>query len=156
MQFKTITCATIVTDGQYYLVTHPTGRSLKKGNWDLPKGRVEEGETEKNCAIRELREETSIIAQKKDMHYIGLYPYNKEKDMSLFIFYTKELMDLSKLKCTSSFLNKDGVTIFEMDDFAWATLGEWKMLYSNIQKVISTVEDLILDKIKELGKGEKK
>ena len=33
--------------------------------WDLPKGHVDEGETELECALRELEEETSIRS-----HYI--------------------------------------------------------------------------------------
>ena len=31
--------------------------------WDLPKGHVDEGETELQCALRELREETGIAAE---------------------------------------------------------------------------------------------
>jgi bis(5'-nucleosidyl)-tetraphosphatase len=31
--------------------------------WDLPKGHVDEGETEMQCALRELEEETSITAK---------------------------------------------------------------------------------------------
>lgn len=31
-----------------------------KGHWDLPKGHVEEGETEEQTAIREVKEETNI------------------------------------------------------------------------------------------------
>ena len=30
--------------------------------WDLPKGHVDSGETEMQCALRELREETGIVA----------------------------------------------------------------------------------------------
>jgi bis(5'-nucleosidyl)-tetraphosphatase len=30
--------------------------------WDLPKGHVDAGETEMQCALRELREETGIVA----------------------------------------------------------------------------------------------
>ena len=30
--------------------------------WDLPKGHVDPGETEMQCALRELREETGILA----------------------------------------------------------------------------------------------
>lgn len=37
--------------------------------WDLPKGHLEEGETEKQCAIREMWEETGI-----GMHTIQLDP----------------------------------------------------------------------------------
>jgi 8-oxo-dGTP pyrophosphatase MutT (NUDIX family) len=38
-----------------YLILH-----YEEGHWDLPKGHVEEGESEKQTALREIREETGI------------------------------------------------------------------------------------------------
>jgi 8-oxo-dGTP pyrophosphatase MutT (NUDIX family) len=35
--------------------------------WDLPKGHVDPGETEMQCALRELREETGILATDIDV-----------------------------------------------------------------------------------------
>jgi 8-oxo-dGTP pyrophosphatase MutT (NUDIX family) len=35
--------------------------------WDLPKGHVDAGETEMQCALRELREETGILATDIDI-----------------------------------------------------------------------------------------
>ena len=35
--------------------------------WDLPKGHVDSGETEMQCALRELREETGILAADIDI-----------------------------------------------------------------------------------------
>ena len=35
--------------------------------WDLPKGHVDAGETEMQCALRELREETGIVATDIDV-----------------------------------------------------------------------------------------
>ncbi len=33
------------------------------GHWDLPKGKIEKGETKKTAALRELKEETGLTAQ---------------------------------------------------------------------------------------------
>jgi 8-oxo-dGTP pyrophosphatase MutT (NUDIX family) len=45
------------------LVTNPNGEILwifRRGFWDLPKGKLEEGETIQTCAVREVSEETGI------------------------------------------------------------------------------------------------
>ena len=45
------------------LVTNPQGEILwifRRGCWDLPKGKLDEGETIQSCAIREVQEETGI------------------------------------------------------------------------------------------------
>ena len=33
---------------------------FRRGKWDLPKGKLDKGETMKECAIREVREETGL------------------------------------------------------------------------------------------------
>lgn len=40
-----------------YLVLH-----YQKGHWDFPKGKIENGETKKEAALRELKEETGLVA----------------------------------------------------------------------------------------------
>ena len=45
------------------LVTNPKGDILwifRRGFWDLPKGKLDEGETIQTCAVREVAEETGI------------------------------------------------------------------------------------------------
>lgn len=45
------------------LVTNPQGEILwiyRRGFWDLPKGKLDEGETIQSCALREVQEETGI------------------------------------------------------------------------------------------------
>ncbi len=45
------------------LVTNPNGEILwifRRGFWDLPKGKLDEGETIQTCAVREVEEETGI------------------------------------------------------------------------------------------------
>lgn len=56
-------CGVLVTRGQpiesFLLMKHPK-------RWDLPKGHVDDDETEIECAIRELEEETGISADDVD------------------------------------------------------------------------------------------
>jgi len=45
------------------LVTNPQGQILwifRRGFWDLPKGKLDDGETIQTCAVREVEEETGI------------------------------------------------------------------------------------------------
>ena len=45
------------------LVTNPQGQILwifRRGFWDLPKGKLDQGETIQTCAVREVEEETGI------------------------------------------------------------------------------------------------
>jgi 8-oxo-dGTP pyrophosphatase MutT (NUDIX family) len=52
---------TIVAAGG--LVSNENGELLliyRKGNWDLPKGKLDEGESIEACAVREVEEETGL------------------------------------------------------------------------------------------------
>lgn len=54
-----VSCGFLIVKGDpvksFLLMKHPR-------RWDLPKGHVDPGETEMQCALRELEEETGIIA----------------------------------------------------------------------------------------------
>jgi 8-oxo-dGTP pyrophosphatase MutT (NUDIX family) len=45
------------------IVTNELGELLmifRRGKWDLPKGKLDEGESIEDCAIREVEEETGV------------------------------------------------------------------------------------------------
>ena len=54
-----VSCGFLIVRGQpidsFLLMQHVR-------RWDLPKGHVDEGESEMQCALRELQEETAITA----------------------------------------------------------------------------------------------
>ncbi|WP_196782329.1 bis(5'-nucleosyl)-tetraphosphatase [Bremerella volcania] len=77
---QTKACGFLIVKGNpiesFLLMKHPN-------RWDLPKGHVDEGETEMQCALRELEEETGItaddIAIDPDFRYQLQYVVNYKK-----------------------------------------------------------------------------
>ncbi len=103
-----------------FLVYRNDGRKGKKvnrsfllmkhtGRWDLPKGHVDPGETNRQCALRELEEETGIresdIAIDSDFKFKSKYlvSYKKHpgvKKKKTLIIYLAELVSPVKIKPT--------------------------------------------------------
>lgn len=94
----------------------------KNGICDIPKGRIEEGESPLCAAIRETKEETGLDLSDEKIEEIGFFPYNKEKDLYLFS-YKCDIDDLSKLKCTS-YYEYNGSFYPEMIGFKWININE--------------------------------
>ncbi len=65
---------------------------------DIPKGKVEEGETPMEGALRETFEETGLVLDGVEMEEIGLRSYQSKKNLHLFKC-TYEIEDLSILHC---------------------------------------------------------
>jgi len=57
----------VFKDGKVLLVCHKKGAGHLSGVWGLPAGRFEEDESAREVAIRELREETGLVAEPEDM-----------------------------------------------------------------------------------------
>jgi 8-oxo-dGTP pyrophosphatase MutT (NUDIX family) len=87
---------------QFLLMKHPS-------RWDIPKGHVDKGETDRQCALRELWEETGISAD--DIRIDESFLYETEYkvrskrtkgqlwDKTLVVFLAELIRD-AKIKCT--------------------------------------------------------
>lgn len=76
-------CGAIVLDGGKILVIQQA-----EGHWGFPKGHVEEGETEVQTAIREIKEETNYDVEiNEDYRYVETYSPKEgiEKDVVFFV-----------------------------------------------------------------------
>jgi len=139
---KVISAGIIIKCPSGILMTHPNEKPFKEGNFDIPKGHVEEGEGYFETCARELKEETGIdikeLAEEASspIKDEGLFPYIKKKDLYLFSVELPNDIDTNELKCTSLFKsNKTGEMIPEVD---WYTLSnDLEMLFPNLKKVIS-------------------
>lgn len=59
---RVVAAAVIIEDGRLFLARRPPSDNLA-GLWELPGGKVEEGETPQECLVRELREELAMEAE---------------------------------------------------------------------------------------------
>lgn len=113
-----VSCGVIVTDGDRVLLCHPTGSSWKNG-WNLPKGLPDPGETPEVTAVREMMEETGLVASEHgDLVYLGRFSYKPDKDLELFTLTVAVLPDVKTLRCDSTFTRGDK-QIPEMNGFRY-------------------------------------
>lgn len=108
---------------QTVLICHPTNASLSQ--WSIPKGELEEGDSYKERALKELKGETGIVIEDNDESDVLLielpfitYP-NRKKQLKAWVGITDDCF-LSQydnnLKCTELVDNK----FLEIDLYVWA------------------------------------
>lgn len=73
----------IVEEAAGGLVFRPDGRILvmhRRGYWDLPKGKIDPGETPEEAAVREVAEETGLKEMTRSEQYRITYHTYRKKD----------------------------------------------------------------------------
>lgn len=112
-----------------YLLLHYPG-----GHWDLPKGHVENNETEEETALRELEEETGINEVKFITGYreIIRYKYRRSKQM-----YTKDVVYF-----LAQCFTKEIKISHEHQGFAWLPFKEAlaKATFDNAKELLMQAE----------------
>lgn len=121
-----VTCALALIDNCNRLViVHPTNAPYL-GAWSLPKGLPDEQEAFVDAAARECFEETGIDVRDMTAHFIdcGRHTYTKGKDLQLFLYRSKALVNASELTCSSLVTSANGKTFPECDKFQVLTFDE--------------------------------
>jgi 8-oxo-dGTP pyrophosphatase MutT (NUDIX family) len=118
MKAAKTSCGVVVADGARILLGHAT----RSPRWDIPKGEAEPGEDFAMAAVRELFEETGLVAAPEALSPLGLHPYRRGKDLALFAWRPRPMPDPRTLVCASEFALPDGTALPEFDRFglfAW-------------------------------------
>lgn len=147
---KKVTSAIVMIDNEgNILACHGTGKPKDSG-YDFPKGEVEEGETHKAAAVRELREETDIYlndpgrkstwSEVDKLIDCGIYPHNKEKDIHIFLYKTNYFPDLKSLKCTTFFETNSGKKYPEVDGYKIISKSERGMFNKVLQNKFDIID----------------
>ena len=110
--------------------------------WDIPKGRVEPGESSIEAAIRECEEETGFTqydpAFLKDL---GEHHYSDNKNIHLFLYTIPvEHEQFRNSVCNSYHTFPDGRQIPEFDAFALIKPSQWEyVMGKSLYKVLTTL-----------------
>ena len=131
------TCGIIIINNErQILMGHSTGNKF----FDIPKGLMEKGEIPIQSAIRECKEETSLTFKEQQLLDLGIFFYNKEKVIHLFlIFVEKNNIVISNLHCQSYFEHFSTKKLLpEVDFFRWIEINPLE-LDKNCAKSMSKV-----------------
>jgi 8-oxo-dGTP pyrophosphatase MutT (NUDIX family) len=142
----------IVRKDKTLLVCHPTNHAPTF--WSIPKGKVDDGETMFQAAIRETHEETNLYLQGShdfDVYVLNGVDYSHgKKKLWPYLFNERESsvidwIELNKtIKCNSNVSDERG-DFPEMDGYKWVTLADARGMLHETQSAC-------LDRIIELTK----
>lgn len=79
----------ILIRGDKVLLLRRTNTGYEDGNYGLPAGHLEEGESVREGLIREIREEIAIILEVEDLH-VSHVMHRRQKDERIDFFFTVE------------------------------------------------------------------
>ncbi len=102
-----------------------------KDRWTIPKGHIEEGESSKQCAEREIGEETGLM-QVKVLNWLGKINFRYRRQQSL-VLMTTEIFLVKALGDTDAIKPEDW-----MNGIKWFPTSEAldKIEYEDIGKII--------------------
>ena len=134
---KVISCGVIIIDKQsgQLLACHPSMKSYKDGNWDIPKGHVEGHETHVQTALRELEEEANIVLKPEDLYDCGMFLYTRYKDLHLYVAEID--VDLNQLSC-STYFSFEGRQPLEVDSYKLISDTSFQTYYKSLGPLVKT------------------
>ncbi len=117
---------------EYLLLHYP------HGHWDLPKGKIEKGESNRQAALRELKEETGLDATILD---------GFECKISYFFDHEEKLAMKNVVFFVGQAAETDSVTLSdEHINYAWLNYDEAmeRLTFENAKEVVKKVSDFFV------------
>lgn len=99
------------------LLVHPTKSNLRNSMWGIPKGGIEEGETEMDAAVRETYEETTIDVPKHKLGKKKVIYYRKKsgKIYKTITYFECHIKSLSEIGLSSTLIPRRYLRLDEID-----------------------------------------
>lgn len=123
------------------LVVNDAGELLfifRRGKWDLPKGKLDEGETLEACAVREIQEETGLQEVTLNKHLVNTWHTYDESGHHILKETSWYLLSAPKRQVLTP------QTIEQITQIEWAKP-------SGLEKYVSNTFPAIVDVLKEAG-----
>jgi 8-oxo-dGTP pyrophosphatase MutT (NUDIX family) len=112
---------------------------FRRGKWDLPKGKLDDGETIEECAVREVEEETGLKQIKLKEHLLTTYhTYNESGHHILKESYWYKMSVDSKVQDMKPQMEED------ITELKWVSK-------KHLEDVLSNTFPSIKDVVKKLG-----
>ena len=109
----------------------------QKGFWGFPKGHVEDGETEVETAIREVKEETNVdIVVDENLRFVNHYITDKNVDKTVIFFVAHPIDNLNIIAQEAEIKEIEWVDIDSVEDKLTFdnTKEMWRNVYTKISK----------------------
>lgn len=134
----------LILNGRKILLVHPT-KSKWYETYSVPKGGVNKGESEIDAAIRELREETSIVVSKEMISnpnnpIIIEYKNKDGKKYKKLVLFRIDINDISEVGIKAESLGRDKLQLSEVN---WCGFLDKKEAKLRIFHRMSSLLDLI-------------
>ncbi len=126
----------IVNDqNQVLLGKRSTAEKIDGGKWGLIGGHVSAGETKKQAAAREIKEEIGLEVDEKNLIYLHQKEVNYDQNNAhvIYFYYLKTNLDITK--CKLELKEISAVKWFEIDDVIEAITNKKQDIIAKLDRV---------------------